>query len=427
MDTPQLVAAIDAAAQIVSPVAILAADLTLDDVPLFALSGESRRLRLVLCPSHPACRSTKELEASLVAASSAVYIDFSFKSQRGARSQPLHARVNVDTLGRCLVVAFLIPPSSSIFLRPVLVSGQPVAGMPQDLTILVRHGLQPPHQIACSPAFRFPLTLCISPAGEVFVPQEGSPSLRVFNDLGTTDHSLARLGLPRDTCWAAVTSCAPLSLLLANNAGDSTSLVSLDQTTQAVSWATVPGALQGCSGIDFIPFRGGGGGVVVVASDSKKSLTSLCPTTGRLLDRIEVPQLHYRLAADRISGYLFGTLRSEGGGYSVAHFSWIAERGLFARGAVEAAGVRMAGRLLAVMPPAAGRWVSHLIVGTWDSSELLVLALPGLALVSSHKLRGVRAWALAADPQGKSLAVCDHATMSVHVLPWPLTATALAG
>ena len=72
------------------------------------------------------------------------------------------------------------------------------------------------------------------------------------------------------------------------------------------------------------------------------------------------------------------------------------------------------------MPPARGKSVSHLVVGTADSPELLVLSLPGLALVHTHRLEGMEVKGLVADPWGRALAVCDAASKNLHVLAWPL-------
>jgi len=52
--------------------------------------------------------------------------------------------------------------------------------------------------------------------------------------------------------------------------------------------------------------------------------------------------------------------------------------------------------------------------------ELRVLSLPGLALVHTHRLEGMKVRCLAADPCGTALAVCDYASESTHVLAWPL-------
>ena len=77
-------------------------------------------------------------------------------------------------------------------------------------------------------------------------------------------------------------------------------------------------------------------------------------------------------------------------------------------------------RPLAVMPPAPGKRVSHLVVGAWDSSELLVLSLPDLVLVHTHVMDGMKFWALAADPWGEALIIGDGVYKVIHDLPWPL-------
>lgn len=108
---------------------------------------------------------------------------------------------------------------------------------------------------------------------------------------------------------------------------------------------------------------------------------------------------------------------------SVARFSWTSTAGLRNEGVVAAAGLREHPRIVAVVPPAPGKLVSYLIVGTNGGSELLVLALPGLALVHTHNL-GVlfRMLGLAADPWGEAIAVIDYQrfTPEVYVLSWPL-------
>ena len=72
------------------------------------------------------------------------------------------------------------------------------------------------------------------------------------------------------------------------------------------------------------------------------------------------------------------------------------------------------------MPPAPGKAVSYLVVGTGKSSELLVLSLPGLSLVHTHRLEGMELAGLATDPSGGALAVFDRESGALHVLAWPL-------
>jgi hypothetical protein len=79
-------------------------------------------------------------------------------------------------------------------------------------------------------------------------------------------------------------------------------------------------------------------------------------------------------------------------------------------------------RLLTVMPPAPGKSVSHLIVGTWGTPELLVISLPDCTLVHVHEMEGIEILGLAADPSGTVLAVSATGTpeTTTRVLAWPL-------
>jgi hypothetical protein len=82
-------------------------------------------------------------------------------------------------------------------------------------------------------------------------------------------------------------------------------------------------------------------------------------------------------------------------------------------------------RPLAVCPPVPGTglppdWhASHLVVGACGSNVLSVFSLPGLRLIHTEYLRGMRVTGVAADPVGAALAVSDFAARAVHVIPWP--------
>ena len=133
--------------------------------------------------------------------------------------------------------------------------------------------------------------------------------------------------------------------------------------------------------------------------------------------------LDFFLAADDATGALYGTV-SSGTGYNAHAWEFTADGAgirITSNGRITAAGSRGDRfRPLAVVPPVPGKSVSHLVVGTEESSELLVLSLPGLTLVHTHTLAGMQVTGLAADPWGESLAVCDGVSESLHVLAWPL-------
>lgn len=82
------------------------------------------------------------------------------------------------------------------------------------------------------------------------------------------------------------------------------------------------------------------------------------------------------------------------------------------------------GRPIAIVPPAPGKRVSHLVVGAFSRTQLLVFSLPGLVLVHTYELSCDNiclVMGLAADPCGGALAVYDFIGQGLHVLPWPLT------
>lgn len=140
-----------------------------------------------------------------------------------------------------------------------------------------------------------------------------------------------------------------------------------------------------------------------------------------------------QLAADSESGLLFASTISP---YAVHIFRWVTNDPhtsppvlaacLECLGPLHAVGLLTNWAVLAVMPPAPGAATSHLIVGTSGSSELRIIALPGLQRVCDVSLpAGIQVIGLAADPLGRALVVCDGASRSVQALRWPLDGMAL--
>jgi len=130
-------------------------------------------------------------------------------------------------------------------------------------------------------------------------------------------------------------------------------------------------------------------------------------------------------AADAESGHVFAsTFRAP---FAVHAWSWLPSadgRGIAARGSIlylgpiasaaTAKSTRM--RPLAVMPPSAGKRTAHLIVGTClgkANTDLLVLSLPGFALVHEHRLEGMQVCGLATDPLGQR-PCCQRLIILLH-------------
>jgi hypothetical protein len=129
------------------------------------------------------------------------------------------------------------------------------------------------------------------------------------------------------------------------------------------------------------------------------------------------------IAADASSGVVFGSMWVSTDGLQVRQWPVADDTGA---AVLEAAGVVVAEagiskgeyRPLTVVPPVPGKSVSHLVVGSSDDGELLVISLPERRLVHRHTLYRTRVFGLAADPWGRALVVCDVSKM--RVLPWPL-------
>ena len=177
--------------------------------------------------------------------------------------------------------------------------------------------------------------------------------------------------------------------------------------------------MQSCSGIAALPSLG----VVLVADYDARQLLAHRLSDGFRVASLQMVVRAEFLAADDASGALFGSVAQESGREAV-HRWQCANVGagiVISSGVpVAAAGTNAGLRMLAVMPPAPGKRAAHLVVGTCESSELLVLSLPGLALVHTHNLEGMKVDGLAADPWGGAIAVCDAVSDAIHVLAWPL-------
>lgn len=420
LDTSALLAGIAVVGRVVAPRAVTAADLNLEDSPCRTWPGGTVDIFLTLKGAQHASQSAEELEVSLFAVAKATNVEVSHEAL-GVAPQPLVTEnTSADISGRCVIVSIAVPAAapvgSSVCIHAVTVSGQPAGGFVRPLRIAVQCGMQAPLRLDTLRACYGPASLCISSAGQLFFPNGGDDSrdVLVFDCDGTAlpDFSVTGLQKPR---YVAFAHGASPSLLLVYSSATSTQLVAVDPANRVARWDSAPGLFQGCCGIAALPDDD----IVVAASNREKTLFSLRLSDGERVGSLKVPSLHWGLVADPASKTVFGVVLPPGAGkYAVVRFSWTLASGLRAEGVVAAAwegGIP----LLAVVPPAAGnRGVSHLVIGC--TSDLLVLSLPSLVLVHTHRLEGMTVDALAADPWGNSLAVVDSSANAIHVLTWPL-------
>lgn len=423
-DLTVLMASIPDFGQVVAPRAITAAGLSLEPPASFVRPGDSARLRFRVLDAQLASQSAAELEVSLRAAAAATRVEATL-DYPGAAPQPLDADVSVDIPGRCVVVSVGTPLDAPVIayvsVGSVTVSGQRVAGA-EPLRILVRPGVRSPFRLQWSED-AIALSVCISKAGHVFVTQANSMGVSVFDGDGSPLSGMpaAGLNLSADIRWSAFAHSATATLLLADDIGKDSTLVAVDPMTRVVRWQTHPHSLRGCYGVAGLP----GHDLCIVASSGNQTLFAHRLSDGSRVGNIVVRGLSGRISADPTTGVIFGdafNVNDEGNEtHLVYRASWNPDSGLVEEDIVEASGDKVClGRLVAVVPPAPGKRVSHLVVGSVARPELLVLALPDETLVHTHTLAGMAVVELAADPWGEALAVIDGESKALHVLSWPL-------
>ena len=326
-----------------------------------------------------------------------------------------------DAAGRglCLFlhIGANIPEGSRVEISAVLVAGRPIRGLP--FNVCVRRGIQSSLVLTGCSDFD-DVTPCISPEGCLYCPSsQMSPAVLVFNADGVPllDLPIACHGFTEAAFSSAWFSHGDAPSLLLADCRTLSLLVAVDLTIRTARWKeTVQRGDDYITGLAVLPALG----IAVVSSGS--CLVAHRLSDGNCVGTLEVAEQILRLAADSATGTVYG-VAINGIGASVHAWSCAADGlsiKISARGIVAAAGSRKCDRSLAVVPPAPGKMVSHLAVGSDGQEELILLALPDLSLVHTHVLKGVAVVALAADPWGRSLAVCDRASKSIHVLAWPL-------
>ena len=383
-------------------------------VPSSTRMRDSLHLRVFLGANHSSLSAAEsEYLFSMLAVSTNVE---ALLEGPAVEPRVLQATWTPDTAQRCMNIYFCIPPSffGGAFIRvsTVHMAGQSLLGLP--LVFPVCRGIAAP--LVLLHDANIMTNPCICPQGRVFCPPGKGPEVQVFDADGMQlpGYDVESLGLHgRKVRWAAtcIRSGSP-SLLLA----DDSRLVAIDTDTRAVHWRVYPGTGESLRGLAILPSLG----VVVVCN--RNFIFAHRMSDGKCVGKLRVPRLAWCLAADASTDTVYGSIKWQ---KRVGIHSWSCVSDgsdvlIACDSRVVGAESKKERRPLAVMPPAPGKNVSHLIVGTISSKTLRVLALPDLTLVHTHKLKGLKVLGLAADPRGRALAVCDEKTSIVVVLPWPL-------
>ena len=408
--------------RVLASLPISAADLVLEAVPRSVLAGGSLCLRLSLGTRH-ADQSLEELQTSLITLAGSMRVCALLEFAESELKQPLVATVSPDAQKRCVYVRMKSAEcaiGTRIHVIAVSVAGHRVVGLPIDCAVC--RGITAPLLLDVMEVYNN--SLHISPDGQIFC----SPAKMVlrFDAGGLPLPSLDINKLCGSDLFfrilAYVDDESPFVIVRLN----SIRIVAVCVATGAVLWeASSPKdkvcLYSECKGAALLSPLG----VLLIAFDD--SIFAYRLSDGSCVGCIRVPGLQGSLASNPVTGALYGTLfpwvdseyPTYPNGFSVYAWSCAVDKAGFQitlGGPVAAADTREQDRVLAVMPAADCKTVSHLIVGS--SSELLVLSLPDLALVHTHDLEGMGVYGLAADPRGKALAICCGEEVSV--VPWPL-------
>ena len=433
--------------RVLAPLPIAAADLCLEDPGVLTSTwpGDTLSLRLSLGARH-AAQSAEELEVSLGRAAESMRVVASLEGPGG--TSPLQATVARDTAQRCMLVTIVCPADSAdgqcVVISGISVAGQTLQGLPLNIPV---RGLDEPLELVCPPTRDGYQPACISSEGCVYICPTCGSEVLIFGPDGASLPGLpiASLGFSGRLCAAFADGDAP-SLLLGDE--DSGRLVALNPATRQIRWETdisdnievlrLDGLVARpiyccCEAITVLPTLG-----ILVACYSEV-LVARRLSDGAIVGHLSVPGIRtpsgrMTLAADPLTGTVYGTVldNSTIRGDCIAVSSWSCsadgESVRMTQGRLATLAGRTIGpRPLAVVPPAPGKRVSYLVVGSSFYSELgshqpelRVLSLPGLALVHCHELEDIDVASLAADPCGRALVAHDRDSQISYVLPWPL-------
>ena len=407
--------------RVLAPLAITAADVTLEGLSGIVCPGDTLCLRLSLDARY-ASQSAEELEVSLGGLVGATRVEATLGSCIDSEPQPLQATLTPNSTQRCMLVSIRIPTRaySADLHVAVYVAGQRLAGHP--LARRLYNGFTAPLVLQRSTSTGgVGTTPCVSLQGRVYCPPGDGPEVVVFDKDGAPlpDLPVVSVGLSNQTRWSAFAHGDSPTLLLADCRHP---LVAVDPVGYAIRWKCAERSFDKCYGLAILPSLG------VVVSNHRSHLSAYRLTDGICLGRslLVTGGLDLFLAADPATGTVYGARftgkeRSDTG-HDVHSWSCVsviggiritsAESVMFSSGAIS--------HPLAVMPAASGTLNSYLVIGSLDTDELRVISLPGLALVHTHRLEGMQVTGLAADPWGSALAVCDGVSNTTHILAWPL-------
>jgi hypothetical protein len=386
--------------------------------PLFACFGRTLRVELVLSSFLNIQTHAAELETALESISqhTCFSVTLLHKTQ-----QPLYSSLHVSTASlrfssRSVIFNVAIPfcdpdgdangdaDAGEIVIDDVAFAGETIPG---TFRINVHAGMHAPQQIMASYIRKVGGVshgVSITKHRELFVAQ-GKIVLTLACD-GTPRKTLFLDDCKRFTTRAVFDDKTRLLLLLSTLGGKST-LDAIDTVSMKTCWSS---KFQGV-GYDIALLSAHG--VCCVSDSVNYALKVFCIADGTHLTDTSGSYSFTHIVADSLRETVYACV-----GGQICAFHWDGSR-LELSTRLQAISFMTHYRPLAIMPSPTDKNLSFLLVGARSLPDLWIIELPSHRLVKRCKIGGMKIVGLDSDPSGTALAVCDEASKSIHILPWP--------
>ena len=400
---PPLLLSIASFGRVLAPLAVAASDLWVAGLPRRRLSENTLCLCLSL-DARLAAQTAEEFEVSMLQLAGATHVEATL-AEFGVEPLPLRVTFAPCIAQSCVIVSLESPRSfgdAKVNVSSICVAGNPLAGFPRVLP--VGKGIAAPLKLKSSSNL-FSVSACITAEGKLYC--RAGPTLQVFDSCGAPLPALpvASYGFADGTCSVTYSHGDVPSLVLS----DASSLVAVDAVTRAARWSV--------NHVNYGPYHDAAAlpalGVVIVSSTMGFHVHRLAD--GICVGSPSLSCIVQGLVSDPATGALYGAAP----GANVHAWSYSSTETTVSITAHGTLALPKAD-LLALVPPAPGKRVAHLVAGSYNSNEIFVISLPGLSLVHTHKFNGLKVSGLAAEPLGGAIAVCDLLSTNIHVMTWPL-------
>jgi hypothetical protein len=301
------------------------------------------------------------------------------------------------------------PLDRRLSINRITIAGQSLqhqADVTFPVSFRVRQGMFAPQTIIPATQYMMWTTPAIALDATLYVATWKSPIVSCFTGDGVALEPLllSSVGLS-PLCTHAALDASSNTLLLA----DCSKLVAINTSSRTTLWQHASNIL----GITVLRH-----GIVLVSSSPQVTALRLCD--GAFLSRTELLGCAH-ITSDAATAIVYITIRGTYPSvqHSISAYKWDAEHNAL----VFVAHVTTFTEPLSFRATTVVHVPRHsrsFLVGTYNTNTLHVFSLPDHQLIHVYSHPNMIMRGLAADPSGTAIAVCDGASDTVQVLPWPL-------